>query len=199
MKQEALQFAEVHGRVCVVRADEVTRKSENGWRLIATVPDTLIEERYKNVGGYNQQSERTVEKTEITRFVMALSEDDALTRCAAEKKQLDDQKRAAQDELCALRQKTGDAAREAAKQLEASLRENASLKQELERARAHKASAEAEHAKFLTMWKALLGDAEVHDAILAAITASSRVTAKQLITDYMHLREAAGMQGSTTT
>jgi HAMP domain-containing protein len=193
MKQEALQFAEEHGRVSVVRADEVDGRSCEGWRLIATVPDTLVEQKYVSQSD-GRPDAYVVEKTEITRFVMVLPEDDALARASEELKQEHEKLVDVGGELHAVKRKAEETAQVTAKETERLRQETERLRQELERANARAETASTEHEKFLGMWKALIGDPEVHDAVLAAITASGRATAKQLITDYMAIRLGLGSE-----
>ena len=184
-----------YGAVRTASSDELRHLTSDGWRVLGAVPTTEFfneEVSYYDEDDGRHKNQRHLGHFMTTRFVLGLAKDDVVRQKTEELKHLRDQLRSVTSERDNLITKEAENRAEV-KQLN---KEAERLTETINRLSAEKADVEIERdeARFTTTelentLRGIFQDDDVNDAVLAAVSASEPATAKQMIADYMRLRE----------
>jgi len=192
-----------YGEVKTVRAADLERETRDGWKLFAVVPDTAhinVHVEQPDRDGRVRSTFRTEERP-VTLFVIGRNEGDAMAALYGQLREVQAELTQARQDLHQLRQ-SHDAAEAAAKKaaadheraletLQRDLKQTEADRRWLQQKTEHDA---AERETLFGTLKSVLGDPDVNDAVIAAITVSAAPVAKQMITDLMQLRETVGVK-----
>jgi len=196
-----------YGMVKAVRAEFLEHETMYGWRLIAVVPDTTLVEfqvEEKDQHGYDRWN-RKKEHQAVSWFVLAQAEESVIAKLRGDLGTKEAELREAwtkQRELGAELKKEREAAEKAQKEHDQATDLLTRRCETAERSRDHyKTQLDREKKEREDLFKtlrSLLGDEDVNDAVLAAITVSESPTAKQMIVDLMRLREKLDIKTKET-
>jgi hypothetical protein len=195
-----------YGELSAVRAESLNNHTRDGWKLIAVVPDmTLVEfqedDPTDQSRGYDRRQIRRKEHQPVSWFVLGRTEEDVIQQLRYELSEANQRASTASSEKYDLERQLREKDEEAQKTKEMHDEVVADLKRRF-------GNVQREHDRYEKLWgdekeerktlfdslKSLLGDEDVNDAVLAAITVSESPTAKQMIVDLMRLREKLGIK-----